>query len=286
MKITDILKQKKQGVSFEFFPPKAASGQEKLKQTIKKLKSHNPLYVSMTYGAGGTTQERTKEAVSFLANQHKELEVMPHLTCIGSEKEAIENLLNEYKALGISNLMALRGDIPEQTKGKISGEFSYAGDIVAFIKNYGHFCIGVAVYPQGHAESKSLEADIEYTKMKIDAGADFAVTQMFFANSYYYDFMERARAKNITIPIIPGILPLTNLSNVQRFCAGCGVTIPEQVKKQMLRFEGNSSQMLKAGLEITINQCRGLIDNGFKQLHIFTLNKADITSGIIEAIGS
>lgn len=283
MEIVNILKNQKKGVSFEFFPPKTESGEKKLKETAEALKIYKPLYASMTYGAGGTTRKRTKDTVSFLLRQYKKLEIMPHLTCIGSSQKTIKDLLDEYKLMGVKNLMALRGDIPDQLQDKPLGEFRYALDIVRFIKSYGHFCISVAVYPQGHFESKSLEKDLEHTKLKIDAGADFAVSQMFFDNRYFYDFMERAKAKNINIPIIPGILPLTNLRKVERFCSGCGVKIPENIKKKLKKYENSPEEMLKAGLDITINQCRDLVSNGFRQLHIFTLNKAKVTGRIVEA---
>ncbi len=287
MKIIDILKKRKEGVSFEFFPPKSLAGKKKLEETISNLKADNPLYISMTYGAGGKSRARTKNTVSKILEEHKELEVMPHLTCIGSDSAQIKAMLDEYKAWGIDNIMALRGDIPQSdslSRSDFFHDFSCALDIVKFIKKYGHFGISAAVYPEGHIESQNLEADLDYTKLKIDAGVDFAVTQMFFDNCYYYDFMERARAKGIDIPILPGILPLTNLAKVEQFCQECGMNLPVRVKKAIGKFRGNPQDMRKAGLAITIGQCQDLIRNGFKQIHIFTLNNFAVTREITTAI--
>jgi len=285
MKIIDILNQNQKGVAFEFFPPKTEKGSKALAATVDVLKNFNPLYTSMTYGAGGATQEKTKHAVHMLT-KHKGLIVMPHMTCVGAGSESIKNLLDDYKQEGIENIMALRGDAPEVVEDFdfSKQEFCFAIDLVKFLKEYGHFCVGVAVYPEGHIETPSLDADLEYAKQKIDTGADFAVTQMFFDNKYYYDFLQRAKGKGINIPILPGILPLTNLDKLRQFASVCKATIPEKVRNKMERFKSNSSDMQKAGIELTIEQCQDLINNGIKRLHFFTLNKPEVMKEILEAL--
>ncbi len=287
MKIIDTLNKKEKGISFEFFPPKTEKGRKKLEETIKGLKPYKPLYISMTYGAGGGSQERTKSLVSSILKNHPQIEVMPHLTCIGANFTQIKKMLDEYQAWGIDNIMALRGDIPQEAEQENSNpfkDFSCAYDLVKFIKEKKDLCISAAVYPEGHTEAESFEADLNYTKAKIEAGVDFGVTQMFFDNNYYYDFIQKARAKNINIPLLPGILPLTNLDNVTRFCSGCGATIPLKIRKALEKFRGSRQDMRKAGLDITINQCRDLIDNGFSQIHLFSLNKLKTTKTILEAL--
>ncbi len=204
MRISDILKQNNKGVSFEFFPPKTEKMKKSLSIILQALKQYRPLYASMTCGAGGVTQDRTKEAVYMLLKE-KDLVVMPHLTCIGAQRADIKSFLDEYKENAIENIMALRGDPPgsesnfdTSTVLRVDSsrqEFSYAKDLVSFIKKYGGFCIGVAVYPEGHIETNSLDEDMEYTKQKVDSGADFAVSQMFFDNSYYYALLDRMQKK-------------------------------------------------------------------------------------------
>ncbi|RKY68738.1 MAG: 5,10-methylenetetrahydrofolate reductase, partial [Candidatus Latescibacterota bacterium] len=189
---------------------------------------------------------------------------------------------------GIENIMALRGDPPQDVSDfdPTIGDFVYGRDLVDFIKReFGeYFCIGVAVYPEGHIESSSIEEDMEYTKQKIDAGADFAVTQMFFDNRYFYQFIERAQKYGIRIPVLPGILPLTDVNKVKEFASICRTTIPTKIEEEMLRFENNPEDMKKVGLDFTIRQCRDLIKNGFKRLHFFTLNKSGVITKVLEAI--
>ncbi|MBI4845211.1 MAG: methylenetetrahydrofolate reductase [NAD(P)H] [Candidatus Omnitrophica bacterium] len=286
MRISDILKKHEEGITFEFFPPKTEKGRISFVNTVRILKKYNPLYVSMTYGAGGTTQERTKDAVKMLLDE-KYFEVMPHLTCIGADKDNIALLLQEYEQQGIENIMALRGDLPlEDVGGDFSRkDFSYGCDLVKFIKKNKSFCIGIAVYPEGHIEALTLEDDMYYTKKKIDNGADFAVTQMFFDNSYYYALLDRMREYSIDIPVLPGILPLTDVEKVKQFAAVCRTTIPDDIEEKMERYKRNSEDMEKVGIEFTIKQCLDLMRNGIKQLHFFTLNKPNVITSILDAIG-
>lgn len=285
MKITDILKEKTDGIAFEFFPPRTEKGKESLITTIRTLKKYNPLYVSMTCGAAGVSQDMTREAVEFLIEEG-DLTVMPHLTSIDVNKVDLDVVLERYKIAGIENIMALRGDSPQGVNNFsfLSQEFSYASSLIGHIKRYNDFCLGVAVYPEGHIESESLEKDFEFMKQKIEIGANFAVTQMFFDNTYYYQFIDKMKKSNLNIPVLPGILPLTNIKKIKEFTSICRATIPKKIEESLMRFKDNLADMEKCGIDFTIGQCRDLKKNGVDFLHFFTLNKPHLITSILEAI--
>ena len=285
MKISDIFKQNNKGVAFEFFPPKSEKGRAALIRTVKALKMSKPLYASMTCGAGGITRRVTQDAVSLLLEEGG-LEVAPHLTCLDLSPRDFRSLLDDYKSRGIDNIMALRGDPPEGISNFnfLDQDFSYALNLVKFIKEYGHFCIGVAVYPEGHIETSSLDDDLEYAKQKIDAGADFAVTQMFFDNTYYYRLLDRMKKRGIDIPVLPGILPLTDIAKVTQFASICRTTIPKNIEETMANLAKYPQEQEKAGIDFTIRQCQDLLKNGVQRFHFFTLNKPRIIEAILEAI--
>jgi methylenetetrahydrofolate reductase (NADPH) len=285
MKISNVLKQREKGVSFEFFPPKSPGAREGFLKVVRELCRYDPLYVSVTYGAGGSTQERTGNALKWI-KQETELTVMSHLTCIGSTRESLDRILNEYAAEGIDNILALRGDPPRNVPGfdASKGEFRFARDLVEFVRSYGFFSVAVAVYPEGHFESPNIEQDMEYTKMKIDAGADFAITQMFFDNRYYYDFMDRAVKIGIDIPILPGIMPITDCRKIEEFANFCNATMPKEIRKEMKPFFDRPEEMRKIGIEYAIRQCEDLVKNGVRYLHFYTMNRSDAASAIIDAL--
>lgn len=285
MFIRDILKERDEGVSFEFFPPKTEEGRDDFLRVVKELSAFDPLYVSVTYGAGGTTQDRTYRTLKWL-REETDLTLMSHLTCIGATKEAMDDLLRRYISIGIDNILALRGDPPKGIPdfNPLKGEFRYASDLVRFIRGYGCFSIGVAVYPEGHQESPSLDKDIEYMKKKIDEGADFGITQMFFDNRFFYEFMERVERAGISIPIIPGIMPIGDIRKIKEFASFCKATIPDSIMKRMEPLQHNPEEMKKIGIEIAIKQCIELRDNGVRYLHFYTLNRPDMVSSIIKAI--
>ncbi len=285
MKIGDILKSKDKGISFEFFPPRTDEGRRQLLEVVKTIGKYSPMYVSVTYGAGGSTQDRTKKTL-YMLREETDLNLMSHLTCIGATRQAMDTLLREYIEHGIDNILALRGDPPEDMEGFdfTKGDFHYARDLVRFIKGYECFGIAVAVYPEGHQEASSLEADLEYTKMKIDEGADFAITQMFFDNRYFYDFLDRAEQKGITIPILPGIMPITDFAKIKKFASFCRSTIPKEIEEKMSSLSDSPEDMKKAGIEIAIKQCEDLLKSGVRYLHFYTLNKADTVNTIIDAL--
>jgi methylenetetrahydrofolate reductase (NADPH) len=216
-----------------------------------------------------------------------DLTVMSHLTGIGTNSGEIHGILQDYGAHGIQNILALRGDPPKDMPGfdPSKGEFPYARDLVRFIRGYGSFSIGVAVYPEGHQESPSLDADLDFTKQKVDAGAGFAITQMFFDNAYFYRFMDRARRKGITIPILPGIMPITDFLRIREFAAMCKATIPARVERRMSHLLANPEEMRRVGIELAAGQCEDLLSNGFRFLHFYTLNRSDVVREILDAVG-
>jgi methylenetetrahydrofolate reductase (NADPH) len=285
MKISNVLKQRETGVSFEFFPPKSPEAREGFVKVVRELSRYDPLYVSVTYGAGGSTQERTGNALKWI-KQETELTVMSHLTCIGSTRESLDRILNEYAAEGIDNILALRGDPPRNLPDfdASKGEFRFARDLVEFVRSYGFFSVAVAVYPEGHFESPNIEQDMEYTKMKIDAGADFGITQMFFDNRYYYDFMDRAMQIGIDIPILPGIMPVTDCRKIEDFANFCNATMPKELRREMEPFFDQPGEMRKIGIEYAVRQCEDLVKNGVRYLHLYTMNRSDAARAIIDAL--
>jgi methylenetetrahydrofolate reductase (NADPH) len=285
MSIKDILIERENGVSFEFFPPKTAAGKKNFMKVVNDLKHYNPIYVSVTYGAGGSTQDRTSNTLKWIKDE-TDLAVMSHLTCIGATKTTMDSLLRVYMANDIDNILALRGDPPknESDFDSSTGEFKYARDLVEFTEKYSYFSIGVAVYPEGHQESPGVDKDMEYTKQKIDAGADFGITQMFFDNRYYYNFMERAAKIGISCPILPGIMPITDCRKIMEFADFCNATVPKEIQNKMAPVLDNPDEMKKIGVEYAVKQCEDLIKNGVKYLHFYTMNKSEVVSEILTAI--
>jgi methylenetetrahydrofolate reductase (NADPH) len=285
VKIVDILKTRENGVSFEFFPPKTEEGKREFRKVIGDLREYNPLYVSVTYGAGGSTQDRTRDTLLMLKSE-TDLTLMSHLTSINTTEQEMHSILRDYIKNGIDNILALRGDPPKDTEGfdPTKGEFQYARDLVQFLKQYDGFSIAVAVYPEVHMESPSPEKDLEYTKIKVDAGADFAITQMLFDNSYYYRFLEKAQKKGITIPILPGIMPITDFNRTKQFSSQCKATIPVEIEEKMSHALDKPHEMKKVGVEIAIKQCEDLLDHGVRYLHFYTLNKSEAVTQIIDTL--
>ncbi|WP_457622928.1 methylenetetrahydrofolate reductase [NAD(P)H] [Persephonella sp.] len=288
MKIGQILKQIDKSISFEFFPPKTPEGEDQLFKTIKDLEKLNPTFVSVTYGAGGSTRERTIRVVKRI-HENCNLTVMAHLTCIGHSKEEINRILTGYKNIGIENILALRGDIPENMEGQspfVDNGFRYASELVSHIRKEfnDYFSIGVAAYPEGHPESPSLEKDIYYFKKKVDAGAEFAITQMFFNNDFFYRYMDLLQKEGINIPIIPGIMPITNFRQIEKFAKMCGASIPKDLITKLEKAEKNPEDVYKIGIEFAVSQCEDLLKNGVKGLHFYTLNKSLATVEIYNRI--
>jgi len=285
MNVSDKFKKRGQGVSLEFFPPKSSEAKDAFMKVVNELKAFDPLYVSVTYGAGGTTQDRTLNTLKWIKKE-TDLTVMSHLTCIGATKMSMSALLKEYQGSGIDNILALRGDPPMNRPDfdPTQGEFKYARNLVDFVKKYDYFSIAVAVYPEGHAQSPSIEKDMEYTKQKIDAGADFGITQMFFDNRYYYDFLDRAAKLGITIPILPGIMPIVDCKKIVQLAEFCNASVPKAILDRMEPAMDMPEEMRKLGVEYAVKQCEDLIKNGVNYLHFYTMNRSDSVSEILKAL--
>ena len=283
MKISQILNQEQQTFSFEFFPPKTDDGFEQLYQTIENLKSWNPGYISVTYGAGGSTRSKTLDLVGRIKHQIG-LESMAHLTCVGHTADEIRGILDLLKEKGIENILALRGDPPqgEEKFVKTENGFEYGNELVAFIQKNYSFCLGVAGYPEGHVECPDKAADLDNLKRKVDAGADFIVTQLFFDNRFFIEFLERARAIGIQVPIIPGIMPIINARQTKRFTKMCGASIPSDLLARLEEHQEDSLAIGRIGVEHATRQCEELLKLGVPGIHFYTLNRSKATLNILE----
>lgn len=283
MKIRDIIQSHLPCYSFEFFPPKDNDGFDQLFETIEHLKICKPSFVSVTYGAGGSTRSKTVDLVGRIKNEIG-IESMAHLTCVGSSAEEIRSILESLKARGIVNVLALRGDPPQDQKEFVrpANGFGYANELVAYIKKHFDFCLGVAGYPEGHVECPDKARDLENLKRKVDAGADFIVTQLFFDNRCYFDFIERARAIGIQQPVIPGIMPIANVNQIKRFTKMCGATIPQALLARLEEHQDNPQMVREIGIEHAIRQCDELLAGGAPGIHFYTLNKSNATLTILD----
>jgi len=285
MKITTLFGLKTAAYSFEFFPPKDDAGIANLFVTIKNLRELDPSFVSVTYGAGGSTRRKTIEITKTI-KQATGIEAMAHLTCVGHSRSEITTILEEIEAAGIENVMTLRGDPPRgQTDFVPHPEgFPHANELVRFIRARKNFCLGVAGYPEGHPEAPSKEIDLVNLKRKVDAGAEFIITQLFFDNRYYFDFTARARAAGIDLPIIPGIMPITDLAQIKRFTQLCGAAIPSSLLAELEAVDGNKDAVAQVGIRYGIKQCLELLQNGAPGIHFYTLNKSLSTRTILESL--
>ena len=285
MKIKAILERVRPSFSFEFFPPKNSEGFEQLFTTIEQLESCQPTYISVTFGAGGSTRAQTIDLVGRIKNEIG-LESMAHLTCVGSSQEDLRSILDTLQENGIKNILALRGDPPQGQTAfeKPKNGFAYANELVGFIRKHYDFCIGVAGYPEGHVECTDKKVDLDNLKRKVDAGADFIVTQLFFDNRFYFDFVERARAIGIDIPIIPGIMPILNVKQTQRFTKMCGSTIPEELMRQLELSQDEPEAVRKIGIEHATVQCELLLQQEAPGIHFYTLNRSNATLKIMERL--
>ncbi len=269
-------------VSFEFFPPKTAEGVEKLRETRKELAKFNPEFFSVTFGAGGSTRDRTMETV--LEIQSEGFQAAPHLSCISSSKAEIRDLLHTYKAHGIQHLVALRGDVPS---GEVSaGDFRYASELVEFIRaeTGDHFFIEVAAYPEFHPEAKTPAADLLNLKRKMDAGADSAITQYFYNADAYFRFVDQCDDLGITIPIVPGIMPIYNITQLARFSSICGAEIPRWLKLRLEEYGNDMASLRALGVDVVSELCEVLLAGGAPSLHFYTLNQSATIATIINNI--
>ncbi len=285
MKIKEILKTKR-SISCEFFPPKSAEGIPGVLRAIDRLKAFSPDFVSVTYGAGGSTRQFTEEITTRIKAEG-DTEVMAHVTCVGQAKEAVHEVLARLDQAGIQNVIALRGDPPggEQEFVPVSGGFSHATDLVKHIRKYFPFGIAAACYPEGHTESPDLESDMAYTKLKVQNGAEFLITQLFYDNSDFFAFMDRAQQAGIDVPIVPGVLPILSAGQIRRFTALCGARIPEPLDKQLDKFSDDDDAVRELGVEYASAQVSELWEAGVPGVHFYVLNRSYSVSKILENLG-
>jgi methylenetetrahydrofolate reductase (NADPH) len=287
MLIRDLLKTGQPSFSFEFFPPKSDEAAAQLEKTIFELRPLQPTFVSVTYGAGGSTRELTIDIVSRI-KAGSSLDAMAHLTCVGSTRADLEAVLDRLLEAGVANILALRGDPPKGEKSftAVEGGFSFARDLVCMIRDrYGsRLSVGAAAYPEKHPECANPAVDMANLKRKVDAGVDFLVTQLFFDNQRYFSFVERARACGITVPIIPGIMPITNAGQVERFTAACGASLPYPLAAELDRRRDNPSAVQQLGVAHATAQCIELLTHGAPGVHFYTLNRSTATRNVLLAL--
>ena len=284
MKISDLIKEKEVTLSFEVFPPKTDDGYEAVEKAAAEIAALKPDFMSVTYGAGGGTSKNTANIAADLQNKY-DTPVLAHLTCVSSTKEHVRNMISVYKEKGIENIMALRGDIPKE--GRICYEYDHATELIYDIKSLDeNICIGGACYPEGHIECARQSEDIMHLKEKVDAGCDFLTTQMFFDNSTLYQFLYRIREKGIEVPVLPGIMPITNARQVARSVALSGSTIPQKMKIMVDRFADDPQKMKEAGIIYACDQIIDLISNGVSHIHVYSMNKPDIAAGIMRNLAT
>jgi len=271
--------------SFEFFPAKTDEGKEKLKVVMGKLGTLKPKYFSVTFGAGGSTQQGTLDTV--LDIQQSGFSAAPHISCIGTDKATISNLLDTYKNNGIKHLVTLRGDLPSGAGNISGGDFNYANELVAYIKDQynDHFFIEVAAYPEFHPQATSPTADLDNFKRKVEAGADSALTQYFFNPDAYFRFIDECEKRNVNIPIVPGIMPITNYVQLARFSDMCGAEIPRWIKKRLESFGDDKDSIRAFGEDVISELCHHLLEAGAPGLHFYTLNQANATMAIWKNLG-
>ena len=282
VQIQDAFKQDGPIFSFEFFPPKSQEGEEKLWRALAELQPLQPTYVSVTYGAGGSTRAKTVELTRRI-KMELGIEPMAHLTCVGSTKDDLRRVLDDLQAGGIKNVLALRGDPPKGTDQfeAVEGGFRYASELIHFIDRDYDFCLGAACYPEGHTEAISLEDDLRHVKAKVDAGAKFLVTQLFFDNRFYFEFVDRAQEAGIDVPIVPGIMPIQNVAQIKRFTKMCGASLPQALVSALETRASEPERVHELGVVQATVQSLGLLQGGAPGIHFYTLNKSTATREIL-----
>jgi len=285
-KISDILKEKKRTISFEFFPPKTEKGRAKLPDVASAFKELGADWFSVTYGAGGSTREITMDIVDELQKKFG-VPVMHHFTCVGHSQEDLKKILGKMKEKNICNVLALRGDAPEGEEFWTPSPdgFEYCYQLIKLVKSFGDFfSIGVAGFPEGHVDCPDKATDTKYLKIKIDSGGEFVLTQLFFDNKDYFEYLERAKKSGINMRILPGIITITNYQTLLRFCKTCGATIPQKVHDIFKPFDGDKEATYKAGVEFAVEQCNDLLAGGAPGLHFYSLNKVEPTKEVLSKI--
>lgn len=283
VRIPDLFNRNGPVFSFEFFPPKNEQGEQALFRTIERLRELNPSFVSVTCGAGGSIRDQTVAWVTRIKRDIG-IEAMAHLTCVGSTAEQLAAELDQLHANGIENVLALRGDPPRDQPSfkRPAGGFGFAAELIAFIRARGYpFALGGAGYPEGHLDCRDLDRDIQYLKAKVDAGLEFVITQLFFDNADYFAFVERARRHGIHVPLVPGIMPITNRGQIERMAVMCGAGIPEGLGKRLDAAGDDEAAARAVGVEHALAQCRELLQRGAPGIHFYTLNQSPATRTIL-----
>ena len=282
MKIIDSLNSNKNTLSFEVFPPKAGGDVEPIRQAVGEIAKLKPDFMSVTYGAGGGNSKNTLEIAKEV--QDSGVTALAHLTCVGATKEAIRERLDSFKAAGVENVLALRGDRPKDMPENLKSDFTYASELVEEIRNYGGFCIGAACYPEGHTECSSRNRDLENLKIKVENGCSFLTTQMFFDNSALYSFLYRMGEKLRNVPVIAGVMPLTNGKLIARICELSGTSLPQRFRMIADKYGDNPAAMKQAGIAYATEQIIDLFANGIKAVHVYTMNKPDVAKAILSNV--
>jgi methylenetetrahydrofolate reductase (NADPH) len=285
MRIDQILEERRPVFSFEFFPPKTDEGEKNLQGALAELAKDDPAYTSVTYGAGGTTRERTVEITKWI-KQELGIEAMAHLSCVGEPKERIVEILDEITEAGIDNVLALRGDPPRGEKEWTPhpGGLHYSTELAALISERYDLCIGAACFPEKHPEAIDFEHDLRFLREKVEAGATFLITQLFYDNDLYFDFVEMARAAGISVPIIPGIMPITNYKQIKTITEMCEATIPGELDRELAQREETPQALTDLGVAFATAQCWDLLARGAPGIHFYTLNKSPATRAILAAL--
>ncbi|MFA6309428.1 MAG: methylenetetrahydrofolate reductase [NAD(P)H] [Clostridia bacterium] len=286
MKISELFEQKKPVIGFEIFPPRADVSIDSIYDSLEKFIALKPDYISVTYGAGGSQKGRTVEIASKIKNEYN-VESMAHFTCIGHSKSEINQMLNLMEKNNLANVLALRGDIPDnpESSDTIKDSYSYANELVSHIRSEKNFCIAAAAYLEGHVDCRRLKDDLHHLKQKVDTGVDFLITQLFFDNRLFYDFLEKARAAGITCPIIPGIMPIFKADQIKAITAKSGCSIPAKLVLMMDEFGNDPEGLRRAGIEFAAQQIRDLLDNGTPGIHLYTMNRPKSTKEIMQKAG-
>jgi len=272
--------------SFEFFPPKTEQGEANFWRAVHELRPLDPAFVSVTYGAGGSTKDKTLEMVTRVRREFG-LEAMPHFTCVGATVEQLRDQLDAMRAAGLENVLALRGDPPpgQEEWVKTEGGLEFSAELVTMIKSsYPEFAIGGACFPETHIHATSAEDDLYYLKEKVDAGAQFLITQLFFDNGLYFDFVRRARDVGIDVPIVPGIMPITNVKQLERMTSMCGATIPARLRRELVSRNSQPDAVGDFGVAYATMQCADLLRGGAPGIHFYTLNRSPATRAILSAL--
>jgi methylenetetrahydrofolate reductase (NADPH) len=286
VRITEAYEGDRPVFSFEFFPPKTDQGAENLMRAAAELKQAvQPDFISVTYGAGGTTRDRTFEVVTRVQSELG-IRTMAHQTCVAATKNDIASTVERLWNAGITNILALRGDPPEGDGDFTPPEngYSHASDLIEWVRENTEMEVGAACYPERHPESQGDEDDIKWTAHKVEVGASFLISQLFFDNERYFDFVDRVREEGVTVPIVPGIMPITNVSQIERFTKMCGATIPEELHERLNAVKDDPAIVMAVGIEHAIKQCRELLERGAPGLHFYTLNKSHATRSIVAAL--